>query len=141
MEINFCDWAKKIFPQPSLWKCRISPHNSSTDKSLFSSYKLYNSCNLFSANKTFLLHVVLFISKSFNLNVYALLVVPFPTAAAVCHKISIIWFNIIMKVSFPTDTIYIKKHRNSTIAIKSFIGLWKRQKFFYLQANQEGFTN
>ena len=88
------------------------------------------SYNLFSANRAFPLHVVLFISKNFNLNVHALVVVPFATAAAVCHKTSIIRFNIIIKVSFPTDTIYIKKQRNRSIAIKLFIGLWKRRKIF-----------
>ena len=68
--------------------------------------------------------------KSFNLNVHALVVVPFATAALVCRKISIIRFNIIMKVGFPRDTIYIKRQRNGSIAIKLFIGLWKRQTFF-----------
>ena len=124
-DINFCDWAKKIFPQPSFWKCRISPHKSSTNKPLFSF-----SYNFFSANRAFPLHVVLFISKNFNFNVHALVVVPFATVAAVCHKTSIIRFNIIMKVGFPTDAIYIKKQRNRSIAIKLFIGLWKRRKFF-----------
>ena len=36
------------------------------------------------------------------------LVVPFATVAAICYKISIIWLNIIMRVVFPTDIIYIK---------------------------------
>ena len=49
--------------------------------------------------------MVLFVPKNFNLNVPALL------AAAVCHKKSIVRFNIIMKVGFPTDTIYIKNKR------------------------------
>ena len=52
--------------------------------------------------------MVLFISKNVNLNDHALVVVPFTTEAAVCHKISIIQFNIIMKIGFPTNTIYIK---------------------------------
>ena len=78
---------------------------------LFSLYKLYNLHNLFSANREFSLHVVLFISKSFNLNVHALLVVPFATAVVVCQKISIIRSNIIMKVGFPTDAIYIRNKK------------------------------
>ena len=92
--INFCDWVTKIFPQPSFWKCRISPHQSSTDKLLIFITKLHNSYNLFSAHITFPLHVVLFVSKKFNLNVQALL------TAAVCHKTSIARFNIIMKVGY-----------------------------------------
>ena len=100
----------KIFSQPSFWKCsifpRIIPPNISP---FFSFYKLYNSYNLFSANRAFPLSVVLLISKNFNLNCHALLVILFTTDAAVCHKISIIWFNIILKVGFRTDTIYVKK--------------------------------
>ena len=68
--------------------------------------KLYKLYTLFSANTAFPLHVVLLISKNFNLNIHALLVVPFATAAVVCHKISINWLNIIMKVGFRTDTRY-----------------------------------
>ena len=100
----------KIFSIPSFWNCRISsriipPHISP----LFSFYKLYNSYNLFSANRAFPLSVVLLISKNFNLNCHALLVILFTTDAAVFHKISIIWFNIILKVDFRTDTIYVEK--------------------------------
>ena len=58
--------------------------------------------------------------KNFNSNVHALLVVPFATAAAVYRKISIIWFNIIMKVGFLTDTISIRKQRSRSTAIKLF---------------------
>ena len=43
-----------------------------------------NSYNIFSANRAFPLHAVLFISKNFNLNVHALFVVPSATATAVC---------------------------------------------------------
>ena len=43
-----------------------------------------NSYNIFSANRAFPLHAVLFISKNFNLNVHALLMVPSATATAVC---------------------------------------------------------
>ena len=51
------------------------------------------------------------------------LVVPFATVAAICYKISIIWLNIIMRVVFPTDIIYIKKQRDRSTAKKLFIGL------------------
>ena len=61
-----------------------------------------------------------------NLNVHALFMVPFATAAAVCHKISITWLNIIMKIGFPINTMYIKKQRNRSKVIKSFIGLCKQ---------------
>ena len=46
--------------------------------------------------------------KNVNLNAHAFVVVPFATDAAVCHKISIIRFNIIIKVGFWTGTIHIK---------------------------------
>ena len=100
----------KIFSIPSFWNCRISsriipPHISP----LFSFYKLYNSYNLFSANRAFPLPVVLRISKNFNLNCNALLVTLFIADAVVCHKISIIRFNIILKVGFRTDKIYVKR--------------------------------
>ena len=85
--------------------------------------------NLFSADRAFPLHVVLLISKNFNWNVQALLVVPFGTAFAVCHKISVVWLNIIMKVGFSADTVHIKRQRNRSTAINSFIGLWKWWRF------------
>ena len=79
----------------------FSTHISSTDKP--HTFMLYNLYNLFSANRSFPLHVVILISKNFNLNVHALLVV--------LH-------------------LAIKYTRNRSTAIKSFIGLWKWQKFF-----------
>ena len=64
--------------------------------------------------------------KSFNLNVHALVVVPFATAALVCRKISIIRFNIIIKVGFPRDTIYIKKTKEWIYSDK--IVYWSLEK-------------
>ena len=121
-EINFCDWAKNLFPQPSFWKCRISLYKPSTDIHFHIIYFLQ--AKHFHWNWHFLSQ------KNFNLNVHAFVVVPFATAAALCHKISIIRFDIIMKVGFPTDAIYIRKQSNRSIAIKLFIGLWKKRTFF-----------
>ena len=56
--------------------------------------------------------------KNLNLNFHALLVVPFATAAAIFQKISVIWFNIIMKVGLPTDTIYIAKKKEEIYSNK-----------------------
>ena len=84
----------------------------------------------FSFNITFLKRTSHFFSSLSLCLSLSLLVVLFATTAAVCHKVSIIWFNIIVKVGFPTDTIYIKNQRNRSTAIKSFIGFWKWRKFF-----------
>ena len=83
----------------------MTPHESSSDKPLFSLHKLYNSYNLFSVNRALPLHVVLFVSKNVKLYVHALL------AATFCHKISIARFNFIIKVGFATESIYIKNKR------------------------------
>ena len=99
---------------------RISPPQISP---LFLLHKLYNSYNLFSANRAFPLHVVLFVSKNFSLNVYALLALRFaikyPSSDLIYHE------------SRPPERYNIhKKQKNISIAIKSFIGLWKRRKIF-----------
>ena len=101
-----------------------SPHISSPEISpLFSLY------NLFTTNRAFPVHVVLkkfykwYLKNFINFSLLMHVMWYFTTAAAVCHKISIIWFNIIMKVGFPTDAMYIKKQRNRSTAIKSFIGI------------------
>ena len=99
---------------------RISPPQISP---LFLLHKLYNSYNLFSANRAFPLHVVLFVSKNFNLNIYALLVLRF----AIKHPSS----DLIYHESRPPDRYNIyKKQKNISTAIKSFIGLWKRRRIF-----------
>ena len=112
-----------------------------TTRALFREERLYNYFwlegdakkreygNLFSANRAFPLHVILVISENFNWNVHALLVVPFTTAFAICHKTSVVWLDIIMKVGFSADTVHIKKQSNRSAAIKSFSGLWKWRKF------------
>ena len=47
-DINFREWAKKVFPQLSFRKCRITPDMSPLQISpLFSLCKLYNPDNLF----------------------------------------------------------------------------------------------
>ena len=52
----------------------------------------------YSLQTSFSFHVVLLISKIFNLNVYALIGVSFAKVSVVCHKILIILSNIIMQV-------------------------------------------
>ena len=75
-------------------------------------------------------HLVLFVAKNFEFECSCTSCGTIRQSRCVCHKISIIRFNIIMKVRFLTDTIFIKNQRNRSIAIKSFIGLWKRRQFF-----------
>ena len=71
-------------------------------------YILLNT-SLFWLNKNIFWHHIKILFATFqqpystrktNLNAHALLVVPFATTAAVCHKISITRFHIIMKVGF-----------------------------------------
>ena len=110
------DFAKLSLPQ-------ISP--------LFSLHKFYNSYTLFSANIAFPWHVVLLISKTLTwmfmhfLWYHSRQPLHFAIKYSSSDLISSWRHNI-----FPRDTIYIKKQRNRSTAIKSFTGLWKSRNFF-----------
>ena len=81
---------------------------------LLSLYKLYN---LLFGNRAFPLLVL----KNFNFNVHARHLLQ-PLQFAIKYRLS----DLISSLAFPTDGIYIKKQRNISTAIKSFIvGLWK----------------
>ena len=127
-----------MLPQPSFWKYRIYFTKVLQISSLCSLDKLYNSNNLFSANRVIPLHIQLLISKNFNLNVHPLLVVLLATDTAVCHKISIIWYNIIMKVGFPTETIYTKKQKNRLQQQYSLLVFGNGEKFTNCKQTSKG---